>query len=85
MERPESYDKAPWAEDPWECLAIAIIRQAAMDDRALRKCYRQASAEKRPLVESMLREIEDFFCGDWFKCLSDADGEIILRRIRRGM
>lgn len=80
MNRPERYDQKPLADDPWEALALAVIRQAAMEYRALYR--RKKAGTLGDEMNRMLLDAEQFFRGAWFKCLSDADGEIILQKLR---
>ena len=54
----------------YEELANAIILRAVQD-------YRET------YYEPTLREIERFFLSDWFTVLSDANPDMILRRLRR--
>ena len=54
-------------------LAQAIIKQAAEDWRV--------AAQKGD--EESRRKIENFFRSHWFKCLTDLDGEYLLKRLER--
>ncbi len=61
-------------------LGNAIIEQAAKDYRAAQRkkrrhpdCYRAQKA---------ILEIEQFFQSDWFSVLSEANGEVILSKLK---
>lgn len=66
--------------DPWESLANAIILQAVKDYREARK-----KLKKRPKNEDaklMISDCEAFFRSDWYKALTDVDGEMLIRKLR---
>ena len=66
--------------DCYEKLANAVIIQAVKDYRAAYRKYLrnpEGSMEKSE-VESM----ERFFRSSWFGVLTDADGEMILKRVK---
>lgn len=66
--------------DHWESLANAIILQAVKDYREARKKHR-----KRPKNEDaklMIADCEAFFRSDWFKALTEFDGEMLLRKLQ---
>ena len=66
--------------DPWESLANAIILQAVKDYREARK-----KLKKRPKNEDaklMIADCEAFFRSDWYKALTDVDGEMLIRKLR---
>ncbi len=66
--------------DPYENLAIAIVKQAAKDYRdAL-----QALARNRNNTTSKRKkeEVERFFTSDWYSVLTDLDGAFLMRKIR---
>lgn len=66
--------------DPYEKLANAIIIQAAKDYRAtLRKLRRNP---RNHLAQAETDSIERFFRSGWYKCLTDVDGEMVLRKLR---
>ena len=68
------------AMDPYEKLANAIIIQAAKDYRAaLRKLRR--NPRNHP-AQAETDSIERFFRSGWYKCLTDVDGEMVLRKLR---
>lgn len=65
---------------PYENLANAIILQAAKDYRsALRKLKR---SPRNHLAQAEADSIERFFRSDWYKCLTDVDGEMVIRKLR---
>ena len=66
--------------DPWENLANAIILQAVKDYREARK-----KLKKRPKNEDaklMISDCEAFFRSDWYRSLTDVDGEMLIRKLR---
>ena len=66
--------------DPYEKLANAIVIQAAKDYRtALRKLKRNP---RNQLAKAAADSIERFFRSDWYKCLTEVDGEMVLRKLR---
>lgn len=72
-----------WKEaemSPWQSLANAIVICAAKDYRRALRRIRKKPTNKEALSE--IADIERFFCSDWYKTLTDVDGEIIIRRLR---
>lgn len=66
--------------DPYEKLANGIVIQAAKDYRtALRKLKRNP---RNQLAKAGADSIERFFRSDWYKCLTEVDGEMVLRKLR---
>lgn len=66
--------------DPYEKLANAIVIQAAKDYRtALRKLKRNP---RNQLAKAEADSIERFFRSDWYKCLTEVDVEMVLRKLR---
>ena len=66
--------------DPWENLANSIILQAVKDYREARK-----KLKKRPKNEDaklMISDCEAFFRSDWYRALTDVDGEMLIRKLR---
>ena len=66
--------------DPYEKLANAIILSAVKDYRAARR-----KLKKRPKNEDAKLVVEDcerFFRSDWFKVLTDIDGEALIERLK---
>lgn len=64
----------------YEALANAIIVQAALDYRTARRRLRKHPGNEDAL--RMKREVEQFFVSGWFELLSDADGQVILERLK---
>ena len=66
--------------DPYEKLANAIVIQAAKDYRtAERKLKRNP---RNQLAKAEADSIERFFRSDWYNCLTEVDGEMVLRKLR---
>ena len=64
----------------YEALANAIIEQAAKDYRAAR-----AHLEENPgstKAKRTVRDVEEFFCSDWFKTLTTVSSESILKMLK---
>lgn len=59
--------------DPYRALANAIVEQAVKD-------YREALREGDDL-----RELEQFFRSQWYRELTDLDGETIMRKVRESL
>ena len=64
----------------WENLANAIIVQAADDYRWARKKLKEDPYCLKAI--RMIKEVEPFFTSDWFRALTDVDGEMILSRLK---
>lgn len=67
------------AMDPYERLANAIVLQAVEDYRTALKCLNRNPENRTALADR--REIERFFRSDWYKCLTDVDGEMIIQKL----
>ena len=66
--------------DPYEKLANAIVIQAAKDYRAAaRKLKRNP---RNHLAQAEIDSIERFFRSDWYKCLTEIDGEMLIRKLK---
>ena len=65
----------------WEKLAQAIILQAVEDYRKCRRLVRRKPGQVD--AQKMIREVEYFFRSDWYKQLSDTDGNQIIEQLRR--
>lgn len=63
--------------DPYENLANAIIMQAVSDYRSALRQYRRHGKPNREMMEC-----EKFFRSQWFGCLTEVDGEYLIRKIR---
>lgn len=67
--------------DPYEELGNAIVIQACHD---YKKAYKQ-SLRRSGIVgkaDEELAELEEFFRSDWYKQLTEVDGEYLMERIR---
>ena len=64
----------------WQELANAIVIQAVVDYRKLRRKQRSGIALK-PEEQSDYNKIRRFFCGEWFVMLTDIDGPALLKRL----
>lgn len=66
--------------DPYEKLANAIIVQAAKDYRAAaRKLKRNP---RNHLAKAEADSIERFFRSGWYKCLTEVDGKMLIRKLK---
>lgn len=66
---------------PYELLAAAIIRQAALDYRKiLKKCQDNPRITDYQYARS---ELERFFRSSHFAFLSDLNGEVLMRNIQK--
>ena len=66
--------------NPYEELANAIIIRAAKDYRAAaRKLKRNPHNH---LAQAEIDSIERFFRSDWYKCLTEVDGEMLIRKLK---
>lgn len=59
--------------DPYQMLAGAIIAVAADD-------YRTALRDENADLQ---RELEDFFCSDWYRALTDIDGAFLITSLSK--
>lgn len=66
--------------DHWESLANAIILQAVKDYREARKKHRKRPKNKD--AKLMIADCEAFLRSDWFKALTELDGEMLLRELQ---
>ena len=76
----EHVEKAP---DPYQTLALAVIRQAAADYRSLSRMIENTGSEleRKRLIREM-KSISSFFLSEWFCVLSDSDeGPELLERL----
>lgn len=66
--------------DPYENLAIAIVKQAVKDYQdALQKLARN---KNNTTAKRMKEEVERFFNSDWYSVLTDLDGAFLMRKIQ---
>ncbi len=78
----EHSEKAP---EPYQELALAVIRQAAADYRSLARMIDNSGSEleQKRLIREM-KSISRFFLSDWFCVLSGSDeGPEFLERLDR--
>lgn len=68
-------------EECYQGLANAIIIQAAKDYRKAKEVLRRVPRHEGAL--KVKAEIERFFKSDWFKCLTDLDGEMLMRKLQK--
>ena len=76
----EHVEKVP---DPYQALALAVIRQAADDYRSLARMIDNTGSklERQRLIREM-KSISRFFLSDWFCMLSGSDeGPEFLERL----
>ena len=72
MKRPEL--------DPYQELANAIVVMAAKDYRhALRIQHRDPDSQAARIK---IDEIERFFRSEWYRLLTDVDGEMLIKKLR---
>ena len=66
--------------EPYENLMIAIIKQAVYDYRGAMRRLKRKSRN----VDARLRadDVEGFFRSEWFKVLTDVDGEYLIRKLQ---
>ncbi len=64
----------------YENLANAIILQAVKDYRSALNTLKKHRCDRN--AEHERRSMERFFRSDWFKVLTDADGERIIRGLK---
>ena len=67
--------------DPYEELGNAIVIQACHD---YKKAYKQSLRRSGIVGEAdeELAELEEFFRSDWYKQLTEVDGEYLMERLR---
>lgn len=68
------------AGDPYERLANGIILQAVSDYRMALKKIKANTRNRDALNEAL--EIERFFRSDWYRELTDVDGEYLIQRLQ---
>jgi hypothetical protein len=72
MKRPEL--------DPYQELANAIVIMAAKDYRHALRIQRRNPDSQAARIK--IDEIERFFRSDWYRLLTDVDGEILIKKLR---
>ena len=77
-EKPTIIDEGNY--DPYEEIANAIVIQACEDyKKAYLRHLRGNGKEKR--TERILADLECFFRSDWYKTLTEIDGEQLMERL----
>lgn len=66
--------------DPYEKLANAIILQAVKDYRAAKRKLKRNP--RNHLAQSEVDSIERFFRSDWYSCLTEVDGEMLIKKLQ---
>lgn len=66
--------------DPYEKLANAIILQAVKDYRAARRKLKRNP--RNHLAQAEIDSIERFFRSQWYGCLTEVDGEMLIRKLK---
>lgn len=67
--------------NPYEELANAVIVQACEDYKRAYACYlRNPDSAER--TKQQLEELEFFFRSDWYKTLTELDGEYLMQRLQ---
>ena len=70
--------------DPYQELANAVVIQACNDyKRVYKQSLRRSGIVVEPNLE--LEELEEFFRSDWYKQLTEVDGEYLMERLRAGV
>ena len=70
-------------ENPMFRLASAIIEQASQDYlEAMTYLYETPKGRRRGACVIDKIELEEFFRGDWYRMLSNIDGELMITRLR---
>ena len=63
----------------WQDLANAIIIQAVKDHR---RAQRVLKAHQRHIAAKKIKdETESFFRSDWYRALTNVDGEVLIKRL----
>ena len=63
----------------WQDLANAIIIQAVKDHR---RAQRVLKAHPRHIAAKKVKgETESFFRSDWYRALTNVDGEVLIKRL----
>ena len=72
MKRPEL--------DPYQELANAIVVMAAKDYRHALRIQRRNPDSQAARIK--IDEIERFFRSEWYRLLTDVDGEMLIKKLR---
>ena len=67
--------------DPYEEIANAIVIQACND---YKKAYKRSLLKKgeHGKPDTILIELEEFFHSNWYKTLTEVDGEYLMERLK---
>lgn len=68
------------AEDPYERLANAIILSAVSDYRAALRRIKKSPDNHLAIDEAL--QIEKFFRGQWYQCLTSVDGDFLISKLQ---
>lgn len=68
-------------EHNWQALAEAIILQAVADYRRVQ--YRNRIRPYQAETQQEIKNIEQFFCSEWFGELCSLDGSKLLRDLKK--
>lgn len=68
------------AMDPYENLANAIILQAVKDYRTAKRKLKRNPGNH--LAQAEIDSIERFFRSNWYRCLTEVNGEMLIRKLR---
>ena len=66
--------------DPWQSLANAIVISAAKDYRAALRRLRRNPKSKTAISE--ITDLERFFRSDWYRTLTNVDGELLIQKLK---
>ncbi|MCH3955208.1 MAG: hypothetical protein LKE44_08445 [Eubacterium sp.] len=66
--------------DPYENLAIAIIKSAARDYLTVLRKIKKNPRNKAAMQDAL--ELERFFHSQWYGCLTSVDGNYLIDRLR---
>ena len=67
--------------DPYEELANAVVIQACEDYKRVYVCHLCGNG-KGKRIQKQLKELEAFFRSDWYKTLTEVDGEYLMQRLQ---
>lgn len=67
--------------DPYEELANAVVIQACADYKRTYICHLRSNGKGKK-TEKQIEELEFFFRSNWYKTLTEVDGETLMERIR---
>ena len=67
--------------DPYEELANAVVIQACEDYKRAYICHLRSNGKGKK-TQKQPEELEAFFRSDWYKTLTEVDGEFLMERLR---